>query len=55
MHRTPAQKSQSQREGRSLQREGRSLQREGRSPVFQLDVLIGVGSSTETEGFLRNP
>ena len=30
-------------------------QREGRSPVFQWDVLIVVGSSTETAGSLRNP
>ena len=39
VHRTPAQKSQ-------RVREGRSLQREGRSPVFQWDVWIGVGSAT---------
>ena len=46
VHRTPAQKSQ---------RKGRSLQREGRSLVFQWDVWIGEGSSTETAVSLRNP
>ena len=31
------------------------MQREGRSPVLQWDVGIGVGSSAETAGSLRNP
>ena len=37
------------------QRGGRSLQREVESHVFQWDVWIYVGSSTETVGSLRNP
>ena len=46
MHRTPAQ---------NLQREGRSLPREGRDHLFQWEVGISVGFSTETTGSQRNP
>ena len=45
VHRTPAQNSQ---------REGRTLPREGRGPLFQWDVGISVGFTTETTGSLRN-
>ena len=40
---------------RNSQREGRSLPREGRDHLFQWDVGISVGFSTETTGSLRNP
>ena len=37
------------------QREGRSLPRQGRDHLFQWNVGISVGFSTETTGSLRNP
>ena len=40
---------------RNSQREGQSLPREGRDPLFQWDVGINVGFSTETTGSIRNP
>ena len=40
---------------RNSQREGRSLPRQGRDHLFQWDVGIIVGFSTDTIGSLRNP
>ena len=46
LHRTPAQ---------NLQREGRSHPRESRDHLYQWDVGISAGSSTETTSSQRNP